>query len=294
MHAALALVLLLASEPPKSLSPAAAEHNTKAMQHYDAGQYGPAADEFYAAYQTMPDARRDREGRELLIGSLRASLLTQQQVTGEVAPLCRLQKILKEHVDSLTAAFPEDPEMLEIRSIRARHEEVTAKLAAIGPDACSPPPVVAAPVVAEAPAPPPAPAGVTATPDSIPPRQLKIAGGVTLGLGGVLLAVMTYGIVHEANARTRAIEIRDRLPDCPLTPEEFTELQELRSSAFTGRHIAVGTGIAAGAAIALGGALLGLARRSPTKRWSAAPWWSPTGAGFNLLVHLGATRGPPG
>lgn len=291
MHVALALVLLLASEPPKSLSPAAAEHNTKAMQHYDAGQYGPAADEFYAAYQTMPDARRDREGRELLIGSLRASLITQQQVTGEVAPLCRLQKILQEHVDALTAAFPEDPEMLEIRSIRARHEEVTAKLAAIGPNACEPPPPPpVAPVAAVPPAPTPAPAVVTPSPDSIPPRQLKIAGGVTLGLGSVLLAVMTYGIVHEANARARAIEIRDRLPDCPLTPEEFAELQDLRSSAFTGRHIAVGTGIAAGAAIALGGALIGLARRSPAKRWSAAPWWSPTGAGFNLLVHLGATR----
>ncbi len=234
MHVALALVLLLASEPPKSLSPAAAEHNTKAMQHYDAGQYGLAADEFYAAYKTMPDARRDREGRELLIGSIRASLLTQYQQTGEVEPLCRMQKVLQEHIDGLTAAFPEDPDMLETRSIRARHEEVTAKLAAIGPTACEPPPppvVAAALVVAEPPAPAPAPAVVTPAPDSIPPRQLKIAGGVTLGLGGALLAVMTYGIVREAGARAKAIEIRDRLPGCPLTPEEFAELRDLRSSA---------------------------------------------------------------
>lgn len=129
------------------------------------------------------------------------------------------------------------------------------------------------------------------TRDSIPPRQLKIAGGVTLGLGGALLAAMTYGIVREASVRGRAVEIRDRLPDCPLTPEEVTELQGLRSDAFTGRHIAVSTGIAAAAAVALGGTLLGLAgRRSPAKRWSATPWWSPAGAGLNLLVHIGATR----
>jgi hypothetical protein len=290
MHVALALVLLLASEPPKSLSPAAAEHNTKAMQHYDAGQYGLAADEFHAAYLTMPDARRDREGRELLIGSIRASLLTQYQQTGEVEPLCRMQKILQAHVGALVEAFPEDPDMLETRSIRARHEEVTAKLAAIGPNACDPPPppAVAAPVVAPTPAPAPAPAVVTPAPDSIPPRQLKIAGGVTLGLGGVLLAVMTYGIVKEAQARGKAGEIRDGSPDCPLTPDEYTALQNLRSDARTGRNIAIGTGMAAGVSVALGGAFFGLARRS--KRWSAAPWWSPTGAGFNLLVHIGAKR----
>ena len=74
MSPVLALLLFLA-EPPTSLSPEAAEHNTRAMQHYDAGQYAPAVDEFYAAYTAMPDARRDREGRGLLLGSMRGTLL---------------------------------------------------------------------------------------------------------------------------------------------------------------------------------------------------------------------------
>ena len=302
MYPALALLLLLALEPPKSLSPAAGEHNTVAMQHYDAGRFGPAVDEFYAAYQSMPDARRDREGRVLLLGSMRATLLAPHDQTGEPAPLCRLHKILKEHVDALTAAFPEDPEMLETRSVRARHEEVTEQLATIGPTACEPlppppppPPVAAAAPATTEPTPTPAPtpqkAATTSSPDTIPPRHLKIAGGVTLGLSGVLLIVMTSGIVTEAQARARAAEIRDRSPDCPLTPTDQTDLQNLRRDALTGRYIAIGTGIAAGVTLALGGTLLGLARRSArAKRWSATPWWSTTGAGLTLQVRLGAAR----
>lgn len=77
----------------------------------------------------------------------------------------------------------------------------------------------------------------------------------------------------------------------PLTPAEHAELQGLRSDALAGRRIAISTGIAAGATAALGGTLLALARRSsPKKRWSAAPWGSPTSAGLILRVQLDATR----
>jgi hypothetical protein len=299
MYPSLALFLFLVAEPPKSLSPEAAEHNTQAMRHYDAGEFGPAVDEFYAAYQSMPDARRDREGRELLVGSMRATLLALHDQTGEPAPLCRLQEILKEHVDALTAAFPDDPDMLETRSVRARHEEVTQQLAAIGPAACEPPPpppvAAAAPVTTEPTTPTPAAVqpkvAATPNPDTIPPRHLKIAGGVTLGLSAVLLGVMTYGIVTEGSARARAAEINEKPADCPVTSVEYADLQNLRGDAQAGRRIAIGTGIAAGVMAALGGTLLGLARRpARAKRWSAVPWWSPTGAGLTFHVRLGAAR----
>jgi hypothetical protein len=300
MYPALALFLFLVAEPPKSLSPEAAEHNTQAMRHYDAGEFAPAVDEFYAAYQSMPDARRDREGRELLVGSMRATLLALHDQTGEPAPLCRLEEILKEHVDALTAAFPDDPDMLETRSVRARHEEVTQQLAAISPAACDPPPppppvAAAAPVTTEPATPTPAPVqpkvAATPNPDTIPPRHLKIAGGVTLGLSAVLLGVMTYGIVAEGSARARAAEIHEKPADCAFTSADYADLQNLRGDAQAGRRIAIGTGIAAGVTAALGGTLLGLARRSDrSKRWSAAPWWSPTGAGLTVHVRLGAAR----
>lgn len=294
--------------PPAAsvLSPEAAEHNVKAMQHYDAGQLASAVDEFYTAYQTMPDPRRDLAGREQLLGSMRATLLDLHDQTNEAAPLCRLQSILQGHADALTAAYPSDPNKLEIRSARARHEEATRQLAAFGPDACKPPPApAAAPIPAESSAPaatePPAavnetrstPAPATTNPptDSIPPRHLNIAGGVTLGLGAALLGVMAYGIATEARQRAGVAAIKETSPDCPLTEAQLEDLRTYRENALFGRRLAVGTGIAAGVTAALGTALLVVAQRSVrAKRWSAAPWWSPTGAGLLVRIQLGAAR----
>jgi len=292
-----AVALLLVLAPAQSvLSPEAAEYNTKAMRFYDAGQLAPAVDEFYAAYRSMPDARRDLAGREQLAGSMRSTLLDLHEQTGEAAPLCRLQSILQEHGDALAAAYPNDLDKLETRSARARHEEAT-QLAAFDPDACKPPPP---PIAAALPAPePPAPAPSTSpaaaaqppADDRIPPRQLKIAGGVTLGLSAVLLGVMTYGLATEASQRARVAEINDKPADCPLTLAEFNDLQTSRGHALAGRRIAIGTGVAAGVTAALGTTLLVLAHRSArTKRWSAAPWWSPTGGGLTLHVKLGTAR----
>ncbi len=296
------LALFLALAPAQGvLSPEAAEYNAKAMRFYDAGQLAPAVDEFYAAFQSMPDARRDLAGREQLVGAMRSTLLDLHDQTGEAAPICRLQSILQEHADALTAAFPNDPDKLETRSARARHEEATQQLAAFGPDACKPPPP---PVTAALPAPaqpattsteppPPAspPAAAQPPADVIPPRQLKIAGGVTLGLSAVLLGVMTYGIITEASQRARVAAINDKPADCPLTEDEAVALQGYRRQAVSGRQLAIGTGIAAGVTAALGTTLLVLARRSArAKRWSAAPWWSPSGAGLTVHVQLGTAR----
>ena len=289
--------LFLALAPSSSvLSPEAAEYNAKAMRFYDAGQLAPAVDEFYAAFQSMPDARRDLAGREQLVGAMRSTLLDLHEQTGEAAPICRLQRILQEHADALTAAFPNDPDKLETRSARARHEEATQQLAAFGPDACKPPPP---PVTAALPAPEPSVPAPPISPatapqpedDAIPPRQLKIAGGVTLGLSAVLLGVMTYGIATEASQRARVADINDKPADCPLTLAEYNDLQTSREHALAGRRIAIGTGVAAGVTAALGTTLLVLAHRSArTKRWSAAPWWSPTRAGLTLHVKLGTAR----
>ena len=289
-----ALFLVLA--PASSvLSPEAAEYNAKAMRFYDAGQLAPAVDEFYAAYKSMPDARRDLAGREQLVGSMRSTLLDLHDQTGEAAPLCRLQSILQEHGDALAAAFPNDPDKLETRSARARHEEATQQLAAFGPDVCKPPPPVTGALPAPEPSVPAPPISPATAPqpveDAIPPRQLKIAGGVTLGLSAVLLGVMTYGIATEASQRARVADINDKPADCPLTLAEYNDLQTSREHALAGRRIAIGTGVAAGVTAALGTTLLVLAHRSArNKRWSAAPWWSPTGGGLTLHVKLGTAR----
>ncbi len=293
------LAVLLVLAPSSSvLSAEAAEHNTKAMTHYDAGQLASAVDEFHAAYQSMPDPRRDLAGREQLLGSMRGTLLDLYDKTSEAAPLCRLQSILQSHADALSAAYPNDPNKLETRSARARHEEVTRQLTAFGPDACKlPAPTVAlpsSPAAAEAPSPAarPSPASQPITPkpaEGIPPRHLEIAGGVTLGLGTALLGVMAYGITTEAWQRPQIAAIKKSSPDCPLTEAQLEDLQGFRQTALTGRRIAIGTGIAAGVMAALGTTLLVLARRSARlKRLSAAPWWSSTDAGLMVRIQIGA------
>ena len=295
----LSLVLTLALAPePNVLSAEAAEHNRKAMVFYDHGQLAPAFEEFHAAYRAMPDVQADRAGRESLLGSMRATLLEMHAASGEAAPLCRLQALLQDHIDGLASSDPESPDRLELRSARARHDEVTAQLAALGPDACvaprSPPPL--APTSEPA-----APAPSSVVPprgplsphpdDSPPPRHLRIAGGVTLVLSVGLLGVMTYGIAREAGHEARVDEIDDGAAGRPLTPDEHAELLADRGEARSARILALGTGVAAGVTTALGTTLFLLARRTArAQRWSAAPWWSPVGAGLTLRVQLGESR----
>jgi hypothetical protein len=136
------LLAALALEPaPSALSPEAAEHNTKAMVFYDAGQLGPAFDEFHAAYTSMPDARRDRAGREILLGSMHARCSSCTRRAVKQRRCVAFKEVLQTHADALTAAFPESPDMLEIRSARERHKKISAQLAARGPDACAAGPV---------------------------------------------------------------------------------------------------------------------------------------------------------
>lgn len=293
------LDLVVAVAPvPADLSPEAGEHNAKAMQFYDRRQFEPAFAEFQAAYNSMADPRRDRAGRELLLGSMRATLLDLYDATGEPGPLCRLQAVLQAHSDALTKAFPDDPEMLEIRSVRARNEEVTQQLAGIGPDVCAPPPP--APVVSTPPpAPPRGPADSlamrTAAPAtderSIPPRQLRIAGSFTFGLGAALLAGMTYGIVVEAQRKAQANTIDAEAAARPLTRDEHTKLLDLRGDAMSARYLAIGTGVGAGVAVGLGTMLFVLARRSArAQRVALAPWWTRGGAGLTLSMRFGAAH----
>lgn len=294
------LILALFLAPvPSVLSPEAGEHNTAAMRFYDDRQLEQAFKEFRAGYDAMPDPRRDLAGREMLLGSMHATLLELHEASGAPEPLCRMQALLQAHADALAAAHPESPDMLELLAARARHTEVTRKLTAIGPEACAPPepppPLAPAPPVS-APTPPvgPGPAAVappnpTSGDAPIAPRHLRIAGGVTLGLGAGLLGVMTYAIVSEARGRARVDAFDGAM--CPLGTAEHDELLALRDEILGARYLAIGTGVAAGVTAALGTTLLVLARRSArARRLALAPWWSRTGAGLTLRVHLGPGR----
>lgn len=264
------LVLHVALAPaPSNLSPEAIEFNAKAMQFYDAGQLARAVDEFFAAYMSMPNARRDRAGREQLLGSLRSTLLALHAETGDAAPLCRLRSLLNDHAEALTVAWPEEPNMLEIRSARARHEEVTRQLAALGPAACAAPtaPAVAAPAppprsaaVPAAPRPAPAPAPISAT--APPPatdtlaRKQRIAGSVVLPLGLVALGVLggVGSSFHKHMAAADALYADLTRRAC--TADDRIRMRELLADVRRERGAMIALGLSGAALVSVGTALL--------------------------------------
>lgn len=257
MPVSIALFLALISAP-SDLSPEAAEHNAKAMRFYDAGQLAPAVDEFFAAYESMPDARRGLAGREQLLGSMRATLLDLHSQTGEAAPLCRLQSILQAHADALTTAYPEDPNRLEIRSARARHREVTQQLAALGPEACKPPPPPA-PAAVTLPAASPSPTPTTPPPTPPPdplPRRLQIAGGVMVPIGLVALGVVGALGAHYRRDLTRADELHTELLTRTCTDDDRTRLRELLAGTRREEGLMIALGVTGGALVTAGTALL--------------------------------------
>jgi hypothetical protein len=254
--------LFLALAPTSGvLSPEAAEYNAKAMRFYDAGQLAPAVDEFYAAYQSMPDARRDLAGREQLVGSMRSTLLDLHDQTGEAAPICRLQSILQEHADALAAAFPNDPDKLETRSARARHEEATQQLAAFGPDACKPPPPVAEALPAPESPQPPTPAPAVAVPTTPPtenpvPRRLQIAGGILLPLGLVALGVVGAVSADHRRDLAQADALQAELALRPCTDDDRTRMRELLAATRREEGVMIALGVTGGALVTAGTALL--------------------------------------
>lgn len=256
-----ALFLVLA--PVSDLTPEAAEYNAEAMRFYDAGQLAPAVDEFYAGYQSMPDARRNLAGREQLLGSMRATLLALHTETGDAAPLCRLQSLLRGHVDALTAAFPNDPEKLETRSARARHEEVTQQLSAFGPDACTPPPPEPLlPVTAILPATePPTSAPITAEPpqaraDDTAARRQLIAGGVMLPLGLVGLGVVGAVASNYRRDLAEGDALNTALASRPCTDDDRVRLGQLLTATQRQEGLMIALGLTGGALVTAGTALL--------------------------------------
>lgn len=264
------LVLHLVLAPPSNLSPEAAELNAKAMQFYDAGQLAPAVDEFFAAYQSMPNARRDRAGREQLLGSMRSTLLALHAETGDAAPLCRLQALLKDHAEALTVAWPEDPNMLETRSARARHEEVTKQLAAFGPEVCAAPVPAAVPVVVSAPAPVvtraaeppgPVPASAAVAPPPAPvshtlARKQLIAGSVMLPLGLAALGALGGVASNFRRDLAAADALHADLAQRACTAGDRIRMSELLADVRRERGAMIALGLTGAALMSAGTALL--------------------------------------
>lgn len=281
MISALVLALALAQAPAQALPGAAAAHNDRALALYEEGRLDEALAELTAAYAAMPDPRADRAGRDSVLGSIRGVLLELHARTAAPAPLCDLRTRLRDHLAAL-ADPPEDPRPADLVAIEAHLRDVEARLAALPSDTCG------AATAAPRPAPPPAPppARPAERPDEIPPKHLRIAGGVLIGLGGALAGVMTYGLVDQSRLQRRAREVDEAAAGRPLTPDEFADLKDLRADAVMRRNLAIGAGAAAGVAVVFGAVLVARGRPARASRLAVAPLWLARGAGLGLTLRL--------
>ena len=291
MIAVFALILRLTGAPAEDapdLSPEARLHNERGIAQIVAGDYLAGVAELERAYAQMPDPLRDRVGRSELLGSIRGALNHLHATTGDAAHLRRLNAHLLRHLEALLVALGDAATDADVAGTLVALRQVEAQLAREPPlmpvvslPAPSPRP---RPVVTPRPAPPmPVPA------DGPTRRELRIAGGVSLGIGAALLGVMAYGIAAEQRHGRASRTIDDAIDGRAITPAEHAELTAHLDRARASRRIALATGLPSAALSVLGVALLAPHRTRPARArttLSLAPWWLPAGAGLTLRLPL--------
>ena len=97
-------------------------------------------------------------------------------------------------------------------------------------------------------------------PVTAPVQRLRIAGGLSLGLGTSLLGVVTYGLLVDARAAAQIREIRLKEAG-ELTTSEWARSQKIGETGQAGARLATIAGIGSGVSLVTGAALLLFARR---------------------------------
>ena len=101
------------------LPPESARHNVLGMDAYRSEDYEAAYRELKLAYEGL-DVGADIDGRDMVLASLRTSLVRLYEKTGEVRHLCLARTELLRHLESLLLAFGEDTDLEDIPGIKRR------------------------------------------------------------------------------------------------------------------------------------------------------------------------------
>jgi len=94
-----------------------------------------------------------------------------------------------------------------------------------------------------------------------PVQRLRIAAGLSLGVGASLLGVMTYGLVVDARAAALIREYGQQKDAGELTATEWAQSQRIGEDGRAGARLATMAGIGGGVGLISGAALLLLARK---------------------------------
>jgi hypothetical protein len=246
------------------LPPEAARHNDVGMQAYEAGDFAAAYRAFKLSYASM-DPHDDLHARDMILGSLRGSLVKLYEKTGELEHLCLARAELLSHLETLLLTFGEDTELQDVPGIKSRLRQLNQKISRhtprMGEATCDGPPVQL-----ERPTPPPR------TPAAAPPapktpdrsRPALIVGATGLSVGGVLLGAMTYALFM----RRASVDGIKALGASAMMQPGVLPTREQRALAdtlvYVGRYhrtTAIATGISGGALV-LSGVIALIVRRA--------------------------------
>lgn len=265
----------------------AAKHNALGMDAYRAGDFEAAYRELKLAYEEL-DARADIDGRDMVLASLRTSLVKLYEKTGELRHLCLARKELVLHLESLLLTFGEDTDLQDIPGIKRRLRQISQKISAHPPRlneaGCD-----GSRVYVERQAPPPRPPRVqleSRTPGDRG-RPALIVGATTLSAGGLLFGAMTYALFmrRASDAGIKSLGAAAATQPGGLATREQRALAD--SLAEVGRYhrtTAIATGIAGGSLVLAGIVALVVRRVSRGKPPKVAIHPMPAFAGGSLIL----------
>jgi hypothetical protein len=257
----------------------------------DAGDFVTAAESFTAAYKDIPPKSREIRASVLFdLVDARRNAFAEGEGPGQICECERLLVAYLDEVKQLLGARAEKvPDTRKARKLLAelRKQIAAVKLenpaldcAATTVDRPAPEPEPE-PEPPPAPAEPPAPAG----PDPAQTRRartLVIAGGVTTGVGVVMLGVMAGGLAigRKAEQDGEDLTLKALANNAPLS-EDDPGLRSLLRRGHTGNALAIAGGVIATVAVAAGVTMIVLGLRARKGRPARAAL-VPGAAGLTL------------
>jgi hypothetical protein len=277
--------------PPDPVLEAVNKRYQEGLAARDAGDFVTAAESFTAAYKDIPPKSREIRASVLFdLVDARRNAFAEGEGPGQICECERLLVAYLDEVKQLLGARAEKvPDTRKARKLLAelRKQIAAVKLenpaldcAATTVDRPAPEPEPE-PEPPPAPAEPPAPAG----PDPAQTRRartLVIAGGVTTGVGVVMLGVMAGGLAigRKAEQDGEDLTLKALANNAPLS-EDDPGLRSLLRRGHTGNALAIAGGVIATVAVAAGVTMIVLGLRARKGRPARAAL-VPGAAGLTL------------
>ncbi len=258
-------------ESPEEAFARAGELLGKGQEKYDTADYVGAVELWSEAYAALPDTPEAAQYRSVLVYQLASACREAYELDRDQKYLKKAERLLEQYIESLgpdeeesrtTAQEALDEVRLKIKEEEAQAAARRSVIEADAKDARSGAP--------------------TSDEEEAPGKQLLIAGGVSLGVGAVLLAVMGVGLAQGSSADRDGNEFIDNGGD-PADPM----VGELIDKGTRANTMALATGITGGVLALTGVALIAAdaVRRKKAREQASArvlPAVSPSFAGLSI------------